>query len=84
MSVYMGIDWSTKKHDIVFLNEAGAIIARLTIPHQKSGFQQLDEMRQSLAVPAAACLVGMETAHNVLIDYLWGQGYSQVHVVPLR
>jgi hypothetical protein len=28
----MGIDWSAKKHDIVLLNEAGAIIARLTIP----------------------------------------------------
>ena len=26
MSVYMGIDWSAKKHDIVILNEAGAII----------------------------------------------------------
>jgi len=24
MSVYMGIDWSTKKHDIVLLNAAGA------------------------------------------------------------
>ena len=82
MSVYMGIDWSAKKHDIVFLNEAGACIARQTIPHQAIGFQQLDETRQSLNVPATECLVGMETAHNVLIDYLWGQGYSQVYVIP--
>ena len=82
MSVYIGIDWSAKKHDIVILNEAGAIIARETIPHQASGFQQLDEMRQSLAMSAADCLVGMETAHNILIDYLWGQGYSQVFVIP--
>ena len=52
------------------------------IPHQKSGFRQLDETREALDVPAAECLVGMETAHNVLIDYLWGQGYSQVYVVP--
>ena len=49
MSVYMGIDWSTKKHDIVLLNEAGAIIARQTIPHQVEGFEKLDEMRRQLS-----------------------------------
>jgi len=77
MSVYMGIDWSSKKQDIVVLNEAGAIIARQTIGHQTAGFQQLDEIRQSLAVSAGDCLVGMETAHNVLIDYLWGEDTSK-------
>ena len=82
MSVYMGIDWSTKKHDIVILNEAGAIITRLTIPHQATGFQQLDKTRRELAISACDCLVGMETAHNVLIDYLWGRGYHQVFVIP--
>lgn len=82
MSVYMGIDWSTKKHDIVLLNEAGAIIARQTIPHQVEGFEKLDEMRRQLGVPTSQCLVGMETAHNILIDFLWGQGYEQVYVIP--
>lgn len=82
MSVYMGIDWSAKKHDIVILNEAGAIITRLTIPHQAAGFQQLDQTRQAIAVTACDCLVGMETAHNILIDYLWGHGYNQVFVIP--
>ena len=82
MSVYMGIDWSAKKHDIVLLNEAGVIIVQQTIPHQTTGFQQLDETRKSLAVTADECLVGMETAHNVLIDYLWGRGYNQVYVIP--
>jgi len=84
MSVYMGIDWSAKKHDIVILNEAGAIIARDTISHQAAGFAQLDKTRKSLSVPATDCLVGMETAHNILIDYLWGQGYGQVYVIPVR
>jgi transposase len=82
MSVYMGIDWSAKKHDIVILNEAGATIARETIPHQASGFQQLNELRQLLAVPAADCLVGLERAHNLLVDFLWSQGYEQVFVIP--
>ena len=33
MSVYVGIDWSVKKHDVAIINEAGSIIARLTIAH---------------------------------------------------
>lgn len=82
MSVYIGIDWSTKKHDIVMLNEAGVIIARKTIRHQAKGFAEIERVRQQLGVGVAECLVGMETAHNVLIDYLWGQGYEQVYVIP--
>lgn len=82
MSVYMGIDWSKKKHDLAILDEGGKVIAQTVIPHQKSGFRQLDETRAAMKVAVDACLVGMETAHNVLIDYLWGQGYHQVYVVP--
>lgn len=41
MSIYMGIDWSQDKHDVAFMNEAGAIIARLTIPHQPAGFHRI-------------------------------------------
>jgi transposase len=82
MSVYMGIDWSVKKHDLAILDEAGKVIAQTVVPHQKSGFRLLDETRAAMNVAVDACLVGMETAHNVLIDYLWGQGYNQVYVVP--
>ena len=82
MSVYRGIDWSVKKHDVAIINEAGSIIARLTIPHQASGFEKLNKTREQLGVAKAECLVGLETAHNLLIDYLWGQGYEQVYVIP--
>lgn len=82
MSVYMGIDWSVKKHDVAILNESGGVIAQLTIPHQASGFEKLNKTREQVGIEAAACLVGLETAHNLLIDYLWGQGYEQVYVIP--
>jgi predicted NBD/HSP70 family sugar kinase len=42
MSIYIGIDWSQDKHDVAFMNAAGAIIARLTIPHQPAGFRELE------------------------------------------
>ena len=62
MSIYIGIDWSQDKHDVAFMNAAGAIIARLTIPHQPDGFRKLETTRQQLAVTAADCLVGLENS----------------------
>jgi len=82
MPVYLGIDWSQVKHDAVFLNEAGAVLAQLTLSHRPEGFLQLDATRQQLGVEAPECLVGLETAHNLLVDFLWDQGYSQVYVLP--
>lgn len=84
MSIWIGIDWSEQKHQVVVLNSAGAVIAQLVIPHSVEGFQRLDQTRQALGVEARDCPVALETAHNLLIDFLWDQGYSQVYVVPPR
>lgn len=81
MRVYLGIDWSQDKHDAFFLNEAGAEITHLTLAHSLEGFAQLDATRAKLGVTAAECWVGMETAHNLLIDFLWARAYTQVYVV---
>jgi len=82
MQVYLGIDWSEKKHDAVFLNETGASVAQLTFPHLPEGFHQLDRTRDRLGIQAEQCTVGLETAHNLLIDFLWDRGYCQIYVVP--
>lgn len=37
MSIYIGIDWSEEQHDVVFLNEAGAVIGQMTMVHSVSG-----------------------------------------------
>ncbi len=81
MPVYIGIDWSQTKHDVCILNEAGAPLARLIVAHSPEGFQKLDAQRQPLGLAASECLVGIETAHNLLIDFLWGHGYQQVFVI---
>jgi hypothetical protein len=65
------------------MNAAGAIIARLTIPHQPDGFRKLETTRQQLAVTADECLVGLETGHNLLLDHLWDHGYEHIYVIPL-
>src|SRR5437773_2290241 len=82
MPVYIGIDWSQTKHDVCILNEAGTPLARLVVAHSPEGFQKLDAQRQLLGLAANECLVGIETAHSLLIDFLWGHGYHQVFVIP--
>lgn len=42
----------------------------------------MERLRQRLGVAPEACLVALETAHNLLIDYLWAHHYQQVYVVP--
>lgn len=82
MSIYIGIDWSEDKHDVVFLNEAGAIMGQLTMAHSLTGLQNLEKTRQYLGVSRDECWVALETAHNLVIDFLWEQGYRQVYVIP--
>jgi len=82
MQVYLGIDWSRYKHDAVFMNEAGEAIAQLVLGHDVEGFGRLEAVRAKLGVSPAQCLVGLETAHNLLVDFLWDRGYQQVYVVP--
>ena len=82
MEVYIGIDWSENKYDICFMNPAGARLAELMIPTSSDGLLQMDARRRGLGVPPEACLVGLETAHNLMIDFLWAYAYQRVYVIP--
>lgn len=82
MQIFLGIDWSHTHHDACFRNERGHVLSRLTVPHTADGLAQLDQARQQLGVAPAECQVGLETAHTLLIDFLWDRGYPQVFVIP--
>jgi hypothetical protein len=82
MKVYIGIDWSENKHDVCFMHEMGEVLLVLQIRHTIAGFRQLDQARQSLGVARPEVVIGLETAHNLLVDYLWDQGYEQIYVLP--
>jgi transposase len=82
MEVYLGIDSSQAKHDIVFMNPQGVDLARACIPHSPEGFLQLEALRQELGLSPSDCLVGLESAHSLLVDFLWDQGYVHVYVIP--
>jgi transposase len=81
MIVYIGIDWSKEKHDIGFMNEEGGQIAHMTIPHSPKGFERFDAQRAKLGQEPGACIVGIETHHNLFLDYLGAHGYRNIYVL---
>ena len=81
MCTLIGIDWSKNKHNICIVNEAGAQISRFSIPHSTSGFSDFEVKVNKLGVPLTDCLIGLETAHNLLIDFLWSRGFC-IYVIP--
>ncbi len=80
MQVYIGIDWSEEKHDIIFMNQAGADLVSLCIAHKPEGYAQFDRTRRKLGLATQDCLIGVETAYSLLVDYLWSHGYHNLYV----
>jgi transposase len=64
------------------INECGEVLQQLVISHTPEGFLELDRARRKMEIEACECVVGLETAHNLLVDFLWDQGYEQVYVLP--
>jgi transposase len=82
MSVFIGIDWSSRKHDVCVLNQAGTVVATLLLPHTADGLLKLETLRLQLRIAPGVCLVGIETAHSLVIDFLWARAYTQMYVIP--
>jgi len=82
MKVYLGIDWSQDSHAACFVNESGGTISRLTLPHSVDGLDKLDRARAQLGVTPEECWVGIETAHSLVVDFLWARQYAHLFVIP--
>jgi len=82
MKLYIGIDWSVNKHDIVFMNERGGVIERKTISHEEKGFWEIKKTSEQLEMKRQNCIIGIETEKNLLVEWLWGQGYESIYIIP--
>jgi len=82
MKLYIGIDWSQSKHDICFINTKGVIQTHAVIQHSQTGFWEFEQRRKRFGISPTDCFVGLETAHSILIDFLWDRGYSNIYVLP--
>ena len=82
MKTIIGIDWSEKKHCVHAYNETGAQLLRLEVAATVTGFQKLTRQVNKLNPEPANCLVAIETAHNLLVDYLHDLGYTLYILAP--
>lgn len=82
MKTLIGIDWSQKQHDVRIHNEKGACLARFQIPHSLAGFQQLEKRVSQVNPEPDHCLVAIETAENLLVDFLWSCHYRLYVLAP--
>jgi transposase len=82
MKLLIGIDWSKDQHNVCIMNEVGAQMARFDISHSPAGFAELAAKIDRFNVPACDCLVALETAHNLLLDFLWSRGYAVYVIAP--
>lgn len=83
MKTLIGIDWSQKHHDIRLHNEAGALLSRFRIAHSWTGFQKLEHEIAQVNAEPGNCLIGIETADNMLVDFLWARQYRLYILAPI-
>jgi transposase len=76
-----GVDWSEQHHNLCIRNSKGAIVSQIEFKHTLEGFQRFDDERRRLGVPPSECLVAIETAYNLLVDFLLDRGYV-VYLIP--
>jgi transposase len=80
-NILIGIDWAKEIHHACIMNQVGAQISRFSFLHSTKGFSQLERHVNKLNVLPENCLVALETAYTLLIDFLLSRSY-QVFVIP--
>lgn len=81
MQVYLGIDWGTRKHAAYFTNERGTPLHYSEVESTLAGLNKLDAARHNLGIGPQECIVGIETAHTLVMDFLAERCYSQIYVL---
>jgi transposase len=76
-----GIDWSEQHHNLCIRTDKEAIVSQVEFKHTLEGFQHFDDERRKLGAPPGECLVAIETAYNLLVDFLFDRGYL-VYLIP--
>jgi transposase len=80
---YVGIDWADQKHDITILEPGGAVMVdNWTIKKNRTGFEKLLDKLRSLSDDPHHFKIGIETAFNLLVDFLIAFEYSVFAISP--
>jgi hypothetical protein len=74
---FVGIDWVDQKHDVTIVDESGAcLVKNFSVKKSVQGFTQLLDKLRSLSEDSQAFKIGIETPHNLVVDYLVDLGYA--------
>jgi len=76
-------DWSKDHHTICFMNpQTGGALASFDVPQSSTGFARICAERENLGHPPQSCWVGIETAHNLIVDYYLARNYHVFVIAP--
>ena len=78
----VGVDWSQSHYDIAVVAPNGALLTQFRIAKTAPEFSLFAEKIAQFGVPATHCHIGLETAHNILIDFLWSRQYAAYVIAP--
>jgi transposase len=80
---YVGIDWADQKYDIVILDDQGhRALKYFTIPKSHDGFYNFLDRLRKLSLEPRQIIFGIETANNILVDFLFDLGYQIFWIQP--
>jgi transposase len=80
---YVGIDWADRKYDVAILNGQGSYcFPPFEIKKSEAGFRQLYKKLHTLSHCREDFKIGIETPHNLLVDYLLEKNYPVYALHP--
>jgi hypothetical protein len=81
--IFVGDDWGEAQHDVTILDEQGRQIGRLSIADTVEGARRLQDLVADHADTPEDVVVGIETAHGLLPQFLVAAGFEMYVINPL-
>ncbi len=84
---YMGIDWADQKYDIVILDEQGKYASpKFEIDKSDEDYNRLLSKMRQLSANPTDFKIGIETPHNLIVDFLlmWGYEVYCIHPISMK
>jgi transposase len=78
----VGVDWAESEHAACLLDQAGAVLRRLRVPHTAVGLRRLVAAIAEREPHASAVLVAIERPDGLLVEALLEAGYTLYALNP--
>ncbi len=84
-TAFVGVDWSTVKHDVCIVNTSGDVIAERIFDADAAGLAAMaDWCERTTGQPAAHIAVGIEVPHGPVVEALMERGFALYAINPLQ